>query len=100
MWRLQPSCAPPPRSTRAPGASSQPPQPGPAPRVMLQTQRSRILLAGCTTQPSGAAAPKNLALHELSPNVGDGLRVQAAAVLGCEYAGLAATSIPSVNLTP
>jgi hypothetical protein len=37
---------------------------------------------------------------ELSPNVGDGLRIQAAAVLGCEDAGLAATSIPSVNLTP
>src|SRR3954451_22970384 len=49
MWRLQPSCAPPPRSTRAPEGSSQPPQPGPAPRVTLQTQRSRILLIGCTT---------------------------------------------------
>src|SRR3954449_3690741 len=32
---------------------------------------------------------------ELSPNVGDGLRVQAAAVWGGEDAGLAATSIPS-----
>jgi Domain of unknown function (DUF4326) len=39
-------------------------------------------------------------LQELSPNVGDGLRVQAAAVWACEDAGLAATSIPSVNLTP
>jgi hypothetical protein len=39
-------------------------------------------------------------INELSPNVGDGLRDQAAAVLGCEDAGLAATSIPSVNLTP
>src|SRR5205085_12254327 len=38
--------------------------------------------------------------EELSPNVGDGLRVQAAAVWGGEDAGLAATSIPSVNLTP
>jgi hypothetical protein len=37
---------------------------------------------------------------ELSPNFGDGLRVQAAAVWDCEDAGLAATSIPSVNLTP
>ena len=37
---------------------------------------------------------------ELSPNVGDGLRVQAAAVWAFEDAGLAATSIPSVNLTP
>lgn len=37
---------------------------------------------------------------ELSPNVGDGLRVQAAAVWDFEDAGLAATSIPSVNLTP
>jgi hypothetical protein len=37
---------------------------------------------------------------ELSPNFGDGLRVQAAAVWDFEDAGLAATSIPSVNLTP
>src|SRR5690242_13361142 len=34
----------------APEGSSQPPQPGPAPRVTLQTQRSRNLLAGCTTK--------------------------------------------------
>jgi hypothetical protein len=38
--------------------------------------------------------------RELSPNFGDGPRVQAAAVWDCEDAGLAATSIPSVNLTP
>ncbi len=38
--------------------------------------------------------------QELSPNLGDGLRDQAAAVWDCEDAGLAATSIPSVNLTP
>ena len=38
--------------------------------------------------------------RELSPNLGDGLRDQAAAVWDCEDAGLAATSIPSVNLTP
>lgn len=38
--------------------------------------------------------------RELSPKVGDGLRVQAAAVWDFEDAGLAATSIPSVNLTP
>jgi hypothetical protein len=38
--------------------------------------------------------------EELSPNLGDGLRDQAAAVWDCEDAGLAATSIPSVNLTP
>jgi hypothetical protein len=37
---------------------------------------------------------------ELSPNFGDGLRVQAAAVWDFEDAELAATSIPSVNLTP
>jgi predicted ATPase len=37
---------------------------------------------------------------ELSANLGDGLRDQAAAVWDCEAAGLAATSIPSVNLTP
>ena len=40
------------------------------------------------------------ASDELSPNFGDGLRVEAAAVWDCEDAGLAATSIPSVNLTP
>ena len=41
------------------------------------------------------------AWKELSPNLGDGLRDQAAAVWDCEDAGLAAaTSIPSVNLTP
>ena len=39
-------------------------------------------------------------MWELSPNLGDGLRDQAAAVWDCEDAGLAATSIPSVNLTP
>jgi hypothetical protein len=43
---------------------------------------------------------KPLVLDELSPNLGDGLRDQAAAVWDCEDAGLAATSIPSVNLTP
>jgi len=37
---------------------------------------------------------------ELSPNFGDGLRVQAATVWVFEDAGLTATSIPSVNLTP
>jgi hypothetical protein len=37
---------------------------------------------------------------ELSPNFGDGLRVQAAAVWDFEDAELATTSIPSVNLTP
>jgi hypothetical protein len=37
---------------------------------------------------------------ELSPNFGDDLRVQAAAVWDCEAAGLVATSMPSVNLTP
>ncbi len=37
---------------------------------------------------------------ELSPKFGDGLRAQAAAVWDCEAAGLVATSIPSVNLTP
>ena len=39
-------------------------------------------------------------LVEISPNVGDGLKDQAAAVWAFESAGLAATSIPSVNLTP
>jgi hypothetical protein len=37
---------------------------------------------------------------EISPNFGDGLGVQAAAVWDCKDVGLAATSIPSVNLTP
>ena len=37
---------------------------------------------------------------EISPNVGDGLKDQAAAVWAFESAGLAATSIPSVNLIP
>ena len=37
---------------------------------------------------------------EVSPNLGDGLTDQAAAVWDFEDAGLAATSIPSVNLTP
>jgi hypothetical protein len=37
---------------------------------------------------------------EVSPNVGDGLRYQAAAVWDFEDPELAATSIPSVNLTP
>ena len=37
---------------------------------------------------------------ELSPNFGDGLRVQAAAVWEREAAGAVATSIPSVNLAP
>jgi len=38
--------------------------------------------------------------RELSPNLGDGLRDQAAAVWDCEDAWLIATSIPSVNFTP
>jgi hypothetical protein len=42
----------------------------------------------------------SISKFELSPNLGDGLRDQAAAVWDCEDAGLAATSIPSVNLTP
>jgi len=37
---------------------------------------------------------------ELLPNFGDGPRVQAAAVRDFEDVGFAATSIPSVNLTP
>src|SRR5271167_4273452 len=41
--------------------------------------------------------PTNGTISELSPNLGDGLRDQAAAVWDCEDAGLAATSIPSVN---
>ena len=47
-----------------------------------------------------AAIDTVLQHQELSPNLGDGLRDQAAAVWDCEDAGLAATSIPSVNLTP
>jgi hypothetical protein len=38
--------------------------------------------------------------EELSPNFGDSQRVQAAAVWEREDAGLTATSIPLVNLTP
>jgi len=47
-----------------------------------------------------ASLPAHSLALELSPNLGDGLRDQAAAVWDCEDAGLAATSIPSVNLTP
>jgi putative transposase len=43
---------------------------------------------------------KRAAKRELSPNVGDGLTGQAAAIWDFEDAGLPATSIPSVNLTP
>jgi hypothetical protein len=39
-------------------------------------------------------------INELLPNFGDGPRVQAAAVWDFEDVGFAATSIPSVNLTP
>jgi len=55
----------------------------------------------CYSDPFTANATDPFGLqHELSPNFGDGLRVQAAAVWAFEDAGLAATSIPSVNLTP
>src|SRR5258705_8380582 len=37
---------------------------------------------------------------ELSPNFGDGLAGQAAAVVGSRSVGLAMTSIPSLNVTP
>jgi hypothetical protein len=40
------------------------------------------------------------ALGELSPNFGDGLAGQAAAVMGWRSVGLAMTSIPSLNVTP
>ena len=60
-----------------------------------------------TSTPLSAIHANSLAVErmpgigdELSPNFGDGLRVQAAAVWDFEDAGLAATSIPSVNLTP
>jgi hypothetical protein len=72
--------------------------------------------AKCVASLLGSRAPRSRALshspfsplrrcsapgqQELSPNLGDGLRDQAAAVWDCEDAGLAATSIPSVNLTP
>jgi len=51
-------------------------------------------------QPDGMRFQGMRYIAELSPNLGDGLRDQAAAVWDCEDAGLAATSIPSVNLTP
>jgi long-chain acyl-CoA synthetase len=55
-------------------------------------------------QPVPAGAPGTLwfktASSELSPNFGDSERVQAAAVWEREDAGLTATSIPLVNLTP
>ena len=59
----------------------------------------------CARHTTGMTAPASttisfMAMKELSPNLGDGLRDQAAAVWDCEDAGLAATSIPSVNLTP
>jgi hypothetical protein len=46
----------------------------------------------------GYRSPEDLL--ELLSNLGDSRRVQAAAVSDREDAGLAATSIPSVNLTP
>ena len=52
------------------------------------------------TEPFVAKPTTESPAAELSPNLGDGLRDQAAAVWDCEDAGLAATSIPSVNLTP
>ena len=60
-----------------------------------------IMPAGAQKTPKyGGTLTYMIPADELSPNVGDGLRVQAAAVWDCEDAGLAASSIPSVNLTP
>ena len=61
----------------------------------------KTLLTGGQPEPESDMGLAGAAVaEELSPNFGDGLRVQAAAVWACEDAGLAATSIPSVNLTP
>ncbi len=59
-------------------------------------------LVGYATKPLPAVADDSGSGldTELSPNFGDGLRVQAAAVWAFKDAGLATTSIPSVNLTP
>ena len=51
-------------------------------------------VASSTDQTAGSGR------EELLPNFGDGPRVQAAAVWDFEDVGFAATSIPSVNLTP
>src|SRR2546421_8216217 len=73
--------------------------------VVIMDWVSRAVLAWRLSNTLGAefcveALEQALSQEELSPNLGDGLRDQAAAVWDCEDAGLAATSIPSVNLTP
>ena len=62
----------------------------------FEAQLTELAQAGCEkvfSEQVSSVAP------ELSPNLGDGLMDQAAAVWDREAAGLAATSIPSVNLT-
>jgi len=48
----------------------------------------------------GGAVTRKCAVLELSPNLGDGLRVRRRRFGFEGTPGLAATSIPSVNLTP
>jgi hypothetical protein len=62
--------------------------------VSVQLQANPSIVA------QGAPTKLTWSSDELSPNFGDDLRVQAAAVWDCEAAGLVATSMPSVNLTP
>src|SRR6266850_2393143 len=64
------------------------------------------MCGGLSSKLSPDSALKYPKLHfecverELSPNFGDGLAGQAAAVVGSRSVGLAMTSIPSLNVTP
>src|SRR5258705_13948557 len=62
----------------------------PSPALLLADLTPALGRQNDTTSPSA----------ELSPNFGDGLAGQAAAVVGSRSVGLAMTSIPSLNVTP
>ena len=69
----------------------------------LQTYRDRLIerySRGADGKSIADTAAWFTANLEISPNVGDGLKDQAATVWAFEGTGLATTSIPSVNLTP
>src|SRR5215213_8412422 len=63
-----------------------------------QPHRQRYRCQACASRFDDLSGTVLAGHHqELSPNFGDGLRVQATAVWDWEDAGLVATSIPSVN---
>src|SRR5437899_11303963 len=66
----------------------------PGPAHVLTLAKELALTESQLQQVTAIYDRMSAAAKELSPNLGDGLRVQAAAVWVC--AGLAATSIPSV----